>query len=53
MRRQKSKLSGFKPSEFNGQKTFKLNSGLLNRYKVMYFDKNINGNAGDEILEGI
>ena len=30
----------------------KFDLGLLKEYKVMYFDRNINGNKDDKILEG-
>ena len=36
-------FSTFK-SEFKGQIVLKFDLGLLNTYKLMYFDKNINGN---------
>ena len=39
-------------SEFTGQIVSKLDLGLLNAYKLMYFDRNFNGNKDSKILGG-
>ena len=35
-------------SDFKGQIAFKFDVGLFNAYKLMYFDRNINGNKDSE-----
>ena len=37
---------------FKGQIVFKFDLGLLNAYKLMYFDSNVNGNKDFKILGG-
>ena len=39
-------------SEFEGQIVPKFDLGLLNAYKLMYFNKNVNGDKDDEFLGG-
>jgi hypothetical protein len=38
-------------SEFRNQMVSKFDLGLLNAYKLMYFDRNIDGNKDEKILE--
>ena len=40
-------------SDFKGQIAFKFDVGLFNAYKLMYFDRNINGNKDAKIWEAI
>ena len=37
---------------FKGQIVFKFDLGLLNAYKLMYFDSNVNGNKDDKNFGG-
>jgi hypothetical protein len=39
-------------SEFKGQILSKFDLGLLNAYKLMYFDGNIDGNKDEKSLGG-
>ena len=39
-------------SEIKSHKVSKFDLGLLNAYKQMYFDKNMNGNKDGKILKG-
>jgi hypothetical protein len=39
-------------SKFTGQKVSKFDLGLLNTYKLMYFDKNINEHKDGKNFEG-